>query len=243
MAKREKKVRVPVEQLWPDDGLSMEVVGEKLGWARVYWIVGPAPRTAVNRNQVTDPPNAGWSHCFVLPAGGRRVRLFCPYTLLGYDVGEESSEFIGLTMPKKPLNPWWAEGLLLKNWDLNHGFGFQRDYDTCARVMAALGVAVPLKRDLPVDPAASPKKPKGKPAADKLTKPVPTNGRRAEVLRWFMDEVGARSVREAMAEFDTTRSNVLTVLFMLHKEHGIGYVLNGDAAEVVLPKASKKLFA
>ena len=38
-----------------------------------------------------------------------------------------------------------------------------------------------------------------------------------------------------MAEFSITRSNVLSQLFLLTKDNGIGYELKGDTAVVIMP--------
>lgn len=240
MSKRTKKEKAVVEQLWPNDGFSMEeVVEDRLGWASVYWIRGPGPRGHA-RNDVTDPPNAGDSLVFVLPAGGRRVRLFDPNTLQGYDVAEDSSEFIGLKVGRQSFRRDQGVALLLRSWKACEGYGFQRDFDTAARVLLALGAEVPMKVELEPWEGGStieqaPAKRGGKPAAASLTKLVPRGGRRGQVLSWFLTQSGPRSVREAMAEFDTTRSNVLTVLYQLHKEHGIGYELSDDSATLLLP--------
>ena len=59
------------------------------------------------------------------------------------------------------------------------------------------------------------------------------SSKRGKILEFFMPN--ARSIREAMAEFGHTRSNVLSHLFMLQKDHGVGYTLVGDAATVALP--------
>jgi hypothetical protein len=45
-----------------------------------------------------------------------------------------------------------------------------------------------------------------------------------------------RSIREAMAELDLTRSGVLSHLFALNRDHGIGYHLQADCATVLLPE-------
>lgn len=210
----------------------------------MYWVVGNLPSHSRNRNEIKDPPNAGYSHCFVLAQGGRRVRLFCPYTLQGYTVTSDSMEFRSLEMPKKRMRRTWMRELLYRQWAMFDRFGFQRDYDTAARVMKEMKWEVPIREVPEVDLSSPEVKKRGKEAAAALIKPVPRDGRRGEVLSWFMDSFEPRSIREAMAEFSTTRSNILTVLYQLNKEHGIGYRLAGDAAEIELPaKNCKKLFS
>jgi hypothetical protein len=49
-------------------------------------------------------------------------------------------------------------------------------------------------------------------------------------------QAASRSVREAMAELDLTRSGVLSHLFALNRDHGIGYQLAADCATVLVPE-------
>lgn len=240
--RKRRVVKDTSPQVWPE---TMEqLVKEKLGWVKIYWVIGNMPSHSRNRNEVKDPPNAGWSSCFVLPAGGKRVRLFCPYTFNGYTVTKDSMEYASLEQPRDRMRRTWMREHLHRQWAKFEEFGFQRDYDTAARVMREMKWEVPVRVEPVVDLSAPEVKKRGKDAAPKLIKPVPRNGRRGEVLSWFMDSFEPRSIREAMAEFDTTRSNILTVLFQLNKEHGLGYRLAGDAAEIELPsKGCDKLFS
>lgn len=228
-------------QSWPES--AEQVIPGKLAWASVYWVVGPLPTTSGSRNEVKDPPNAGQSLVFVLPQGGRRVRLFSPFSFDGFTVTEDSMEFKSLEQPRQRMKRTWMRELMHRKWKQLESFGFQKDYDTAARVMREMGWEVPI-REIPEPDFNSPDvKKKGKDAAPKLLKPVPKEGRRGQVLSWFMDSLDPRSIREAMAEFNTTRSNILTVLYQLNKDHGLGYKLAGDAAEIELPaKGTDKLF-
>lgn len=74
----------------------------------------------------------------------------------------------------------------------------------------------------------------GKPAADKVIKPLKP-GKRMEAYKFFAAPEGA-SVTRAMEHFKTTRSNVLSMLFLLNKEHGLGYRLSGDTATLEVPE-------
>lgn len=74
----------------------------------------------------------------------------------------------------------------------------------------------------------------GKPAAEKVLKPIKVGSKVHAVLEYFNKEHGA-SVTEAMTHFKTTRSNVLSGLFLLNKNHGLGYVLRGDVAVLTVP--------
>ncbi len=240
---RKTKRRAATEeraQEWP---ASADELAPGLAWCKIYWVIGSMPANARLRNEVRDPPNAGWSSVLVLPAGGDRVRLFCPYTFQGYTVSSKSLEFDSLEVPRSRLKRTWMRELLYEHWKQFDSYGWQKDYDTAARVMREMKWEVPMRAAPEVDFSSPDTKRRGKEAGPELLKPVPKEGRRGKVLSWFMDSLDARSIREAMAEFDTTRSNVLTVLFQLNKDHGIGYRLSGDAAEIVLPaKGCDKLY-
>ncbi len=240
MKKKSAKPRVkrePLPQAWPED---IEHITPTLAWGTVYWMVGPTKY----RNEVKDPPCAGQAHVFVLPQGENKVRLFCPYTFYGHTVTSSSSEYLSLLPSTGFFDPHWAAKAMKANWEAFERYGFQRDYDTAARVFRELGLEVPLKQVVEKElPPGVEQKRKGKEAAASLIKPVPKDGRRGQVLAWFMESLEPRSIREAMAEFNTTRSNILTVLYQLNKDHGFGYVLVGDAAEIELPaKGTKKLY-
>lgn len=80
----------------------------------------------------------------------------------------------------------------------------------------------------------------GKPAADKLLKPVKLNSKRGQFLKWFLD--GNRGVDQAMEHFGMTRNSVLTYWAALNRDHGIGYLLTGNTIEVILPVGCKEVF-
>jgi len=46
-----------------------------------------------------------------------------------------------------------------------------------------------------------------------------------------------------MAEIEVSRKNLLSQLFLLQKDHGIGYTVTGDAVEVHLPEGCDDPFA
>lgn len=229
-------------------------VVEGLYFGAIYWIAGDMPSSSRQRNEVKSPPNSGWSHCFVVDKGGKMVTLFCPYTLEGFQVSRQAHEYNGMTMDKayKPhatipgrmvedgWRPWDNKrhdlllDMILKAWDMAGRLSLpSKDYDTAAMVIAMLGGEVPLRT---IPEGAEPDKPRGGKEVDTvlgLLKPVKRKGRRGEVLAFFLP--GARSIREAMAEFGVTRSNLLSQLYLLNKDHGIGYTLTGDAATITLP--------
>lgn len=225
---------------------------EAVDYSRVYWVNGSLPKTARLRNEVTDPPNAGWSHVFVYSEEGKASLLVCPYTLRAFWVSSRSAEFASLSEPTDgagsaldltPERRRRITGRLLEKWEEHQKHGWQSDYDEVAIVLRSLNMEVPMiaiNRDGTEDTRSR----GGKPAADRLLKPVKAAGKRGTFLRWFLDGEGnRRSVREAMAEFDMTRSNVLSYLYVLNKDSGVGYDLVGDAVTVTLPEGCKDPFS
>lgn len=236
-------------------------VAEGLYFGKIYWVVGDMPSTSRFRNDVKSPPNAGWSHAFLVDKGGKMVTLFCPFTLEGYQVTRTCAELSSMEMDKKykpsDKNPLlnvedgWADwtkereqkllGIILSSWAQAGRLSLpNKDYDTAAMVISMMGGEVPL-RVLPE--GAEPDKPRGGKEADVLglLKPVKRESKRGKVLEFFLPQ--PRSIREAMAEFGYSRSNVLSHLFILQKDHGIGYTLTGDAATITLPPGCTDPFA
>lgn len=236
-------------------------IADGLFFGKVYWVMGDMPSTSRHRNDVKSPPNSGWSHAFLIDKGGKMVTLFCPYTLEGFQVTRSCAERASMSMDLKyrpsDKNPMvnvedgyqqWTEErqarllkIVLGNWDMAGRLSLPgKDYDTAAMVINMLGGSVPLRI---VPEGAEPDKPRGGKEADVLglLKPVKRESKRGLVLQFFLP--APRSIREAMAEFGTTRSNVLSHLFILQKDHGIGYSLAGDAATITLPPGCTDPFA
>lgn len=206
------------------------------------------------RYEITDPPNTGWSRALVVwpddneePVAGsrrrkqpvKRVTLFCPYTLEAYQVTPGAREVAH--QKAYPL----TEALITKlatiidrNWKMYAGFGHQKAYDVAALVLTRLGKAVPnhmspALQNLEYDEDNVPNR-HGKPVGEKLERPVSRTSKRGQVCEFFLTSEGG-SIREAMAKFDMSRSGVLTHLHGLNKDHGLGYVLQGDIATIMLP--------
>lgn len=216
---------------------SFERVTDKLGWAQVYWTIG---KTKDRNAEAQDGPCAGWSHVFVLP-GDKRTTIFCPYSFESYQLSNRSSEVRAMRGPREGFRHEWAKEHLPRKWEQLAAFGFQRNYDLAAVVLKELGLEVP--RNLPAGDGGEAKERGGKPVESALKKPVKRGSKRGSFLAWFLsDGGGPKSIREAMAEFGITRSNALSYLFMIQKDHGIGYRLVGDAAEVVLPDGCEDPF-
>lgn len=237
-------------------------LADGLFFGKIYWVLGDMPTTSRQRNEVKSPPNAGWSHAILIDKGGKLVTLFCPYTLEAFQVTRNSLEVGSMAMdvryapnPKSPMNniedgfqPWSPErqDRLLKRvistWNMTGRLSLTagKDFDTAAVVINMMGGDVPLRV---IAEGAEPDKSRGGKEADVLglLKPVKPNSKRGLVLAFFLPQ--PRSIREAMAEFGYSRSNVLSHLFILQKDHGIGYNLTGDAATILLPEGCTDPFA
>lgn len=228
-------------------------VADGLFFGKVYWVSGDLPSTSRQRNDVKSPPCSGWSHAFLIDKGGKLVTLFCPYTLEGFQVTRNCMELGSMSMDLKyrpsDKNPMlsvedgyleWSQkrhdqlvSIILGNWAMAGRLSLPgKDFDTAAMVLQLMGAEVPLRV---VPEGAEPDKPRGGKEADVLglLKPVKRESKRGLVLAFFLPQ--PRSIREAMAEFGYSRSNVLSHLFILQKDHGIGYELVGDAATIKLP--------
>lgn len=243
MATKQQEVREP----------RLYKVAEGLFFGKIYWVSGDMPSASRQRNDVKSPPNSGWSHAFLIDKGGKLVTLFCPYTLEGFQVTRNCIELGSMSMDLKyrpsDKNPvvnvedgyqeWTIKrhdqlvDIILNNWARAGRLSLSgKDFDTAALVLQLMGAEVPL-RVMPE--GAEPDKPRGGKEADVLglLKPVKRESKRGLVLAFFLPQ--PRSIREAMAEFGYSRSNVLSHLFILQKDHGIGYELVGDAATIKLP--------
>ena len=215
---------------------------EGLGWARIYWVRGPIPAgRGRDRNEVKDPPNAGWSGAFVIDKGRKTVTLFSPYGFDAYNVSRASLEY--KSIKADPYNPEFFEQMLPSRWAEISDRGWMKDFDTAAVVMRLLGLDVPMNTPSAKDGEED--KPRGgKEVGGQLLKPVKKSSRRGQVLEFFLGgEASRRSVREAMAEMEVSRKNLLSQLFLLQKDHGIGYTVTGDAVEVQLPEGCDDPFA
>jgi hypothetical protein len=215
---------------------------EEIEYFNLYWISGILPKDAMFRNEVHDPPVGGWSHVF-LKRGEKKSLILCPYSLKAFWVSNKSAEIASLVDPREgdgsPLDMTPAvrqriTGRILDKWAEFQQKGTQADYNEAAIILKGLGMEVPTTV---VDKTgeADTKSRGGKQATAILLKVVKESSKRGKFLQYFLDNDGMRSVRETMAEFGMTRSNALSYLFTLNKDHGIGYDLVGDGVTVILP--------
>lgn len=224
-------------------------VGEGVRRGQVYWTYGSAPKGAP-QSDVDDPPCSGWSSVFVLDGPTpEKLILFHPWSFRSYVVGRrsyeasslqgcvEGFEYLAREFYKERLpNAWIA----LKK----HGQEAHADYRMAERVMLAVGCKPPTDEQvLRAAPSYRPPEAKksGGSAPEAPFKPVKRGGRRGEVLEAIL--AGTTSAEALTAQFSITRSNLLSQLFLLRKEHGIGYTVSGDEVGVQVPEGVTEVFA
>ncbi len=209
-------------------------IGHGLEYLHIYWVRGTSPKHWRCDNAVTDPPCSGWQLAIV-QRGEKRSTIYCPYSLTAHTVRNDCCE---LEQAQEPPGTTWDQDRTVdrihRNWKAFQGWGYQRDYDAIAGLLRRLGAPVPAQ--ILTGGGEDTRKKGGKPPAGELLKPVKRLGKRGAFLKWFLDGDGSRSVRETMAELSMSRSNVLSYLFMLRQDHGLGYALVGDMVTVYLPE-------
>lgn len=223
---------------------SYELIKENLGWARVYWARGDLESKSARVNEVSSPPTIGWSHVVIME-GPKQCTIFCPFTFQTYNVSKRSAEYASLRTPEQRLNISTLSKHLLDKWAVWTKLGMRRDFHMATIVLRALGIEPPiseLSAGIEYDDFGDPIEPeldsgrKGKQSEEELKKPVKRTSKRGEVLAWFLEDGGGpKSIHAAMAVFKTNRSNILSHLFILQKDHGIGYALGGNTATVFVP--------
>ena len=205
---------------------------EGLDWVRIYYVRGTMPKGARLHYAVKDPPTSGWQHAIVI-RGEKRSTIFCPFTFDAWTVRNDCAE-LETCLEDVEFRPDWFAEFMPKKWTEFQSFGWNKDYDTAALVLKRMNLPVP--EQLLKGGEEDTRKKGGKEVAAKLLKVVKKASKRGKFLDWFLSGDGPRSIREAMAEFSMTRSNALSYLHMINKDHGIGYELVGDTASIVLPK-------
>lgn len=90
-----------------------------------------------------------------------------------------------------------------------------------------------LDRQLTIHGAVPAGRSGGKPAADRLLKPVKRASKRGKFLQWHFN--ASRAVEDTMRVCGISRPNVFTYWTVIHREHGIGYALADDCIQIILP--------
>jgi hypothetical protein len=214
----------------------MSIIQEGMEWVRIYYVNGSVRKSTIDA-YIKDPPCNGWQ-CALVLKGEKRSTVFCPYTFQSYSIPNLAGELTGSV--DLEFRPDWFSEHIVKKWKEFQRNGWQKDYDTAALIMRKLGLKVP---DQIMKDGSQDKRVKGgKEVANTLKKAVKLKSKRGKFLKWFIDGNNIRSIREAMAEFSMSRSNALSYLFMLQKDHGIGYRLVGDNATIEFPEGCSNPF-
>jgi hypothetical protein len=199
---------------------------------KTYFLQGPAPKGTRHPYGLDDPPVNGWGHVVKIH-GEKRSTLLCPFSLRSYQVGNHFAEVAGaFDVPDYDMLKLGR--LIAKNWEEAAAMGLQRDYAVAALVLGELGIPVP-RVTQPTAQDGEAKVQGGKPIVHANLRPVRPDSKRGEVASFFVQE-RPQSIHEAMAKLGLTRSGVLSHLFCLSRDHGVGYVLANDCANLLVPE-------
>ena len=193
----------------------------------VYYIRGTQPKHWGKRYALSDPPTSGHARALLIK-GEKRSTLFCPFDMSAYEVPNNCGELdrsIELEYDSEEM-----ANLIRRRWKLFAEQGVPRDFAVAALVLSRLGYESPTI----VTPEQAERTPRGK-AQEGPLRPVRRSSRRGAVVEFF-HEKGFRSLLEAVAVLDMTRSGVLSHLFVLNRDHGFGYAVRGDCAQLEVPE-------
>lgn len=210
----------------------LEAPNVKVRFVKLYWCAGGSPNFWRFKYEVTDPPNSGFSHAVVL-LGEKRSTILCPYTLEAFQVNNKCGELAQAKLVEYPAES--IGKLISATWERCVRLQFQRDYQVAALVLAALGQPVPKFLPPPRAEGDSEGRKGGKETVKEALRPVNPESKRGKVARFFA-ATEPQSVHEAMARLELTRSGVLSHLFCLNRDHGVGYELVRDCAILQIPE-------
>lgn len=203
----------------------------KVRLVKLYYCSGGSPNFWKYKYEVTSPPTSGFAHAIVL-LGEKRSTILCPYSLESFQVNNKCGELAQAKLVDYPVAK--IGELITRTWAQCVKLQLQRDYQVAALALAALNLPVP--KFAPVAFKEDDNTKRGGKELDKTNlKVVNPDSRRGKVARFFASEE-LQSVHEAMARLELTRSGVLSHLFCLNKEHGVGYELVRDCARLIVPK-------
>lgn len=203
--------------------------------ADVYLVNGVIPedsRLYGMRHAIRTPPFTGRGLMVAVreqgPDGPRKgLMLVSPCTLQSYHVPDECVETDGARAVPYPRARLVEK--LLSRWSSARVMHEGGPDSGAYRLLHLLGAEPPAEAPS-AERFEEERQRGGKPAG--TPSPIRRGSRRGEVAAFF--EGGApRSVPEAMAKLGMTRSGVLSHLFCLNRDHGVGYELADDCARLV----------
>jgi hypothetical protein len=225
---------------------------EGITYKRVYYVVGVRQTHAgslLSYEAYKNAPNAGYSRAIVIEppepkkAGKStgKLTIFCPFTLTANQVSPEAGELHGAeTLVLDEARVARLSTIIVDRWKEFCGLGLPKDYDVAAMVLQRMGVPVPTER--PETTSSGAMTEHGKEAGGTLLRPVNRESKRGKIAEFFLASEG-RSILEAMAQFGSSRPVILTHLYGLHIDHGLGYKISGDAVTMGLPDGCEDAFA
>jgi hypothetical protein len=221
----------------PIETKRLEKIADGLYWSAIYWLDGDNSKKGGERSEIrSGVPHLGWDCCFVIDKDekSKMITLFCPFAYEGFQVSRQSYEYTRLQPPtqwnretkeesRRPFDREWHVRNLYEKWENAVKRSWQADFDTAVVIFRLMGLEVP----------------QGVPEGMEAKK---SGGKEADVLAYFWP-AGGKSVRECMVDMTMTRSNVLSNLYLLNKNHGIAYELKGDQAIITMPGGCEDPYA
>ena len=213
----------------------MIVAEPDLEWKSIYWVPQSGNvkgkdmwsgylSTCRYKFEVPDAPVCGESHAFVLPSSDKTSSIVCPYNNFEATVSNRSGE-IAMAREARGWNHDLVVDILKSHQELGQ---------LTARVLAML-TGEDIGTVVVQQARQGGKSKKGKPPADTLLKPVKPNGKRGKLLKAIMDNGNTEELAHLERVMKANRNSVLSFLFMLNKDHGIGYALTGGSVVIHLP--------
>lgn len=215
----------------PPPAITTEALeGVKVRFVRLYYCAGGSPNFWKHKYEVTNPPTSGFCHAVVI-VGEKRSTILCPFTLESFQVNNRCGEIAECKLVD--YSPEKISTLITRTWEQCVKLQWQRDYGVAALALAGLGQPVP--KFIPTMVKEGEDRKSGKDVDEKALRPVNPESRRGKVAQFFAGPE-LQSVHEAMVRLDLTRSGVLSHLFCLNRDHGIGYELVRDCARLMIPE-------
>lgn len=188
---------------------------------------------------VKDPPVAGCTHVFIL-GDGKKLTLFHPFTLLAYTVPDDCEEI--LMAKEQEYLPDEMANIILTKWDTYKKLEMHRDYTAAAAVLLELGYEPPEEKIMAKKEDGDKEKRRGgKPLETERFKPVKAKGRRGQVVQYFLDGQ-QKSIHTAQAQLQSSRSALLSHLFCIWRDHGLGYEVDRDSVVMLFPEPRPAIF-
>lgn len=197
---------------------------------------------------ISQPPLAGRTTIFII-GDTCRCTLFHPYTLWSAIVPHDCEEIA--TSVEYLFDRATLARVIYEKWIMYKELGLSGDFQLAEQVLTELGGEIP-HDDIPRDTsffceapetnteaeAKRYKKKRGKEPDAARFRPIKMTGRRSEVAQFFCVR---GSLPEAMVKFNMTRSGVLSHLYCIWRDHGVGYSISNNGAEL-LPPPDVQLF-